>query len=91
MPLYEVRRTDTVQPGEFDSAYVLAKGTATARLRVAGAAGVKANGSNLKATRIETTNVPGAGVLLTAYYDERDADQLTFADADADAEREFLS
>ncbi|MGI5408201.1 hypothetical protein ACQEV9_15540 [Streptomyces chartreusis] len=90
MPLYEVRRTDAVQPGEFEFGYVLAKGTATARQRVTGAAGVKANGSNVKATKVETTNVPGAGVLLTAYYDERE--QLTtFADAEDDAEREFLS
>ncbi|MGW5637133.1 hypothetical protein [Streptomyces sp. NPDC003832] len=72
MPLYEVRRTDDVKPGEFDSAYVLARGTATARKRVSGALGVKANGSNVKATKVETTNVPGDGILLTAYYDERE-------------------
>ena len=35
MPLYEVRRTDAVQPGEFDNALVIAGGRARARAAVA--------------------------------------------------------
>lgn len=74
MPLYSVDRTDgeNIKPGEFVNALVLAKGTATARKRVVGLRGVKADGSNVVAQVVKTTNVPGAGIMLSAYYDERE-------------------
>lgn len=68
MPLYEVRRTDAVQPGEFDNALVIAGGRARARAAVAH---LVPKGASVEALRVETVNQPTA--LLAAYFDERPA------------------
>lgn len=67
MPLYEVKRTDTVQPGEFDNALVIAGGTARARAAVAH---LLPKGAKVEALRIETANQPTQ--LLSTYFDERE-------------------
>lgn len=69
MALYEVRRTDTVQPGEFDNALVVAGGTALARKAVAH---LLPKGAKVSADRIETNGRFGA-TLLTSHFDERPA------------------
>lgn len=66
MALYEVTRTDTVRPGEFVSAYVLAGGTALARKMVSHLDGVTAN--NVKATKVDVGKV---NQLVSVYFDER--------------------
>jgi hypothetical protein len=70
MAVYEVTRTDSVGPGEFVSATVIASGTAQAREAVAHMTGVVAKGAkrNVKAERVETTGV--GTTVLTAYFDE---------------------
>lgn len=67
MALYEVVRNDAVKLGEFDSALVIAGGTAQARKAVAHLKGVKPNGRNLIATAKPTTGGPE---LLSVYWDE---------------------
>lgn len=68
MALYEVKRTDEIKPGEFDSAYVIAGGTAQARGMVKHMGGVTAK--NVKATRIDVGKVT---MVLSTYFDEREA------------------
>lgn len=71
MALYEVTRTDEIQPGEFDSAYVIAGGTALARELISSRnhLGVRKDGKNLKATKIDVSKV---SMVLLTYYDERE-------------------
>jgi hypothetical protein len=71
MALYEVTRTDTVKPGEFDSAYVIAGGTAIARKMLASHTGVEKDGKNLKATKVDVSK---ASMVITTYFDERVSD-----------------
>lgn len=67
MALYEVQRTDEVQPGEFVSAVVVAKGAALARKSVAHHAGVTRK--NVVALPLEARN---ANYTLSVEYDERE-------------------
>lgn len=84
MALYEVIRTDDVQPGEFISGYVIAGGAGQARSAVAHLPGAVLTGkrANLFAEKVELTN----GVkLISVYEDEREpaatgTDQLPFTD-----------
>lgn len=82
MALYEVVRVDTVQPGEFDNALVIAAGTALARKAVAH---LLPKGAQVIAARVELTGVPTK--LLSTYFDERepaapvDPNALTFPEA----------
>lgn len=69
MALYEVSRTDDVQPGEFVSAFVIAGGTAQARYLVDHMSGVSPKGKNVRAVKVDTTKEI---TLLSAYWDERD-------------------
>ena len=71
MALYEVTRTDKIQPGEFDSGYVIAGGTALARKMVAHLPGVQKDGKNVKAEKVDVAKV---NMLLSAYFDERDTE-----------------
>jgi len=70
MAIYEISRTDAVQPGEFVSAVVIARGTDLARRSVAHLPGVVVSGKgrNIKAEPLDTT---GATRLVTVYEDER--------------------
>lgn len=68
MALYEVSRTDDVQPGEFVSAYVLAGGARLARQRVRHLTGVLKDATNVRAVKID---VGKADALLNVYFDER--------------------
>lgn len=86
MALYQVSRTDDVQPGEFINAVVIAGGTAQARDAVSHMSGVTKK--NVRAERLDTTS----GIqVLAAYFDEREPAALPFSDADPDPETEFLS
>lgn len=67
MALYEVRRTDASQPGEFVSAYVVAKGAALARSMAHGRPGVTK--SNVVANRLDVVN---ANYVISTEYDERE-------------------
>jgi len=69
MPLYEVRRTDTVAPGEFDNALVIASGTGQARTAVAH---LLPKGAKVDATKMDISGPRGGGkiTLLMANYDE---------------------
>lgn len=67
MALYEVTRTDEVQPGEFVSATVIAGGTAQARDAVRHLKG--ATGKNLLAARRDTV---ADIAILSVYMDERE-------------------
>lgn len=69
MPLYEVRRTDTVQPGEFVNALVIAGGTAQARSAVQHLEGVTKR--NVEAVKVDTNGRNGVR-LLSIYNDERE-------------------
>lgn len=69
MPLYEVRRTDTVQPGEFVNALVIAGGTAQARAAVQHLEGVTKK--NVEAVKVDTNGRNGVR-LLSIYNDERE-------------------
>ena len=69
MPLYEVRRTDTVQPGEFVNALVIAGGTAQARAAVQHLQGVTKK--NVEAVKVDTNGRNGVR-LLSIYNDERE-------------------
>lgn len=69
MPLYEVRRTDTVQPGEFVNALVIAGGTAQARAAVQHLEGVTKK--NVEAVKMDTSRRNGVR-LLSIYNDERE-------------------
>jgi hypothetical protein len=69
MPLYEVRRTDTVQPGEFVNALVIAGGTAQARAAVQHLEGVTKR--NVEAVKVDTNGRNGVR-LLSIYNDERE-------------------
>jgi hypothetical protein len=88
MAIYEVSRTDAVQPGEFVSAVVIAPGVDLARKAVDHLPGVKASGAkrNVEARKLDTT---GPVRLISVYEDETPT--LPFADAESDAEAEFLS
>lgn len=66
MALYEVSRTDDVQPGEFVSALVVAGGTAQARDAVRHMDGVTAK--NVQAVR---RDVVADVAILSVYHDER--------------------
>jgi hypothetical protein len=83
MPLYEVSRTDDVQPGEFDNALVIAGGTGQARSAVAH---LLKPGQSVSARKLDVSGPRGGGAvrLLATYFDEREpAAQLTI---DGDAE-----
>ena len=69
MPLYEVRRTDDVKPGEFVNAFVIAGGTGQARAAVQHLSGVTKR--NVVAERVDTNGRNGIR-LLSTYHDERD-------------------
>lgn len=75
MPLYDVSRTDTVQPGEFGNALVIAGGTAQARSAVQHLPGVTRK--NVKAVKVDTTSRHGIR-LLTTYFDERQPEDSFF-------------
>ena len=69
MALYDVSRTDvdSIEPGAFVSAFVVAGGTAQARAAVEHLEGVTPK--NLRARRVDLTS----GIrLLSAYWDERE-------------------
>ncbi|MFE9335296.1 hypothetical protein [Streptomyces sp. NPDC007063] len=70
MALYEVTRTDTVAPGEFVSAVVVAGGKAQAREAVRHLEGVTAK--NVVAERYDTTTKTH---LVSVYMDEREPQQ----------------
>lgn len=75
MALYEVSRTDAVQPGEFVNAVVIAGGVAQARKAVAHMTGVTAK--NVRAERVDIAD----GIhVLSAYFDERDAEPAPAAE-----------
>jgi hypothetical protein len=88
MAIYEVSRTDDVQPGEFVTAVVIAPGRDLARKAVAHLSGVKATGKgrNVKAEPLDTT---GPVQLISIYEDETPT--LPFGDSDPDTEADFLS
>jgi len=90
MPLYQVRRTDEVQPGEFVDAFVIAGGTAQARAAVQHLQGVTKK--NVEAVKVDTNGRNGVR-LLSTYHDERkpENEPLTFGDADPDTEADWLS
>lgn len=69
MAIYEVKRTDSVAPGEFVSAVVVAPGKDLARKAVAHLPGVVASGRkrNVQAEPMDTTGGP---YLVVAYHDE---------------------
>lgn len=69
MALYEVKRVDDVQPGEFDSAMVIAGGTALAREAVAH---MLPKGAKVTAEKVDTTRRNATPVVLSAYWDERE-------------------
>ena len=69
MPLYEVRRTDDVKPGEFVDAFVIAGGTAQARAAVQHLQGVTKK--NVTAVKVDTNGRNGVR-LLSTYHDERE-------------------
>jgi hypothetical protein len=72
MPLYEVSRTDDVQPGEFDNALVIAGGTSQARGAVAH---LLKPGQKVDAVKLDVSGPRGGGGirLLNTYFDERPA------------------
>lgn len=76
MALYNVERTDdeSVKPGEFVSAFVIAHGVNQARAAVAHMGGVAPNGKNLRAVKVEVRKGYAPVTLLSAYWDERDPD-----------------
>lgn len=82
MALYEVCRTDDVQPGEFVSALVIARGTAQARNTVRHLAGVTARN-----VRAERRNVVADVAILSVFHDEREPAQpeMSFFSDDDDA------
>jgi hypothetical protein len=86
MAIYEIVRTDSVQPGEFVSAVVIAPGVDLARKSVDHLPGVKASGKgrNVEARKLDTT---GPVKLISIYEDERP----TVAADNADPVAEFLS
>jgi hypothetical protein len=69
MPLYEVRRTDDILPGQFDNALVIASGTGQARTAVAH---LLPKGAKVEATKLDVSGPRGGGkiTLLMTYYDE---------------------
>ncbi|AUG87298.1 hypothetical protein HOS59_gp34 [Streptomyces phage Rowa] len=100
MAIYEISRTDAVQPGEFVSAVVIAPGVDQARRSVDHFPGVKATGKgrNVEARKLDTT---GPVRLVSVYEDERTpepqtealTDDVSWGDADfvGKAEPEYLS
>ncbi|MGW6754545.1 hypothetical protein [Streptomyces sp. NPDC055006] len=66
MALYEVSRTDEIQPGEFVNATVIAGGVAQARGAVAHMDGVTK--SNLSVVKVDLT---GYVKVIGTYFDER--------------------
>jgi hypothetical protein len=85
MALYEVARVDTVKPGEFDNALVIARGAAKARAAVAH---LLPEGAEVMALPVDTNGAHQSVRLLFTYFDERHplaevpAGQLTFPDAE---------
>ena len=71
MALYEVTRTDEVQPGELVSASVIASGTAQARKMLAHLEGVEKDGKNLTATKADVTKT---SQIVSIYFDERNVE-----------------
>ncbi len=69
MPLYQVDRTDSVAPGEFAGALVIAGGSAQARTAVAH---LLKPGQKVSAERIDVSVTRGSGriTLLTTEFDE---------------------
>jgi hypothetical protein len=67
MALYEVVRVDTVKPGEFDSAFVIASGAARARAAVAH---LVPEGAELMAVSMSIAKQPAR--VLSTYFDERE-------------------
>jgi hypothetical protein len=78
MALYEVVRTDDVQPGEFVNALVIAHGARQARNAVRHLEGVTA--SNVLAAPVDVSSRDVAPRLMTTYHDEREpqAPELPF-------------
>jgi hypothetical protein len=76
MAIYEVSRTDAVQPGEFVSAVVIAPGVDLARKSVDHLPGVKSSGKgrNVEARKLDTT---GPVRLISVYEDERTPEPQT--------------
>lgn len=90
MAIYRITRTDAIQPGEFESAVVIAPGRDLARRAVAHFPGVKVSGKgrNIQAEPLDTT---GAVQIVNVYEDEREpvnADRLTLDDV---AEASYLN
>jgi hypothetical protein len=69
MALYKVTRADTVQPGEFVDAYVIAGGSRLARMMVRHVSGVSRDASNIKAEKIDTARIDA---VICTYFDERE-------------------
>lgn len=71
--IYQVSRTDTVQPGEFVSAVVIAPGKDMARRAVEHFPGVKVSGKgrNVQAEPLDTT-ARDQVLLISVYEDERE-------------------
>ncbi|MFF4952270.1 hypothetical protein [Streptomyces chattanoogensis] len=67
MALYEVTRTDEVQPGQFVNAIVTASGTVQARKACA-----RFNGDGIKGLRAERIDTTKGIRVLSVYWDERD-------------------
>ncbi|MFI2188006.1 hypothetical protein [Streptomyces sioyaensis] len=84
--IYEIVRTDAVQPGEFVSAVVIAPGVDLARKSVGHLPGVKSTGKgrNVEARKLDTT---GPVQIINIYEDET----VTLDDALDDDAPEFLS
>ncbi|MDX3551006.1 hypothetical protein PV729_04335 [Streptomyces europaeiscabiei] len=76
MALYEVKRTDTVQPGEFDNALVVAGGTALARSLVKHLLPDR-KGVKVEAHKVDIVHSAG---LLVAYFDETQPHVSDFTD-----------
>ncbi|MFF7408685.1 hypothetical protein [Streptomyces lydicus] len=83
--IYQVERTDAVQPGEFVSAVVIAPGVDRARKLIAHLPGVKASGKG-RNVRVEKLDVTGPAHIVSLYEDERipepQNDALFAVDAD---------
>lgn len=81
MPLYSVTRTDSVAPGEFESALVIAGGTSQARNAVAH---LLKKGQTVEAEKLDVSGPRGGGriTLLTTVFDESPTldDALTIPD-----------
>lgn len=86
MSLYSVQRTDEVQPGEFVSAVVVAKGAALARSMAHGRPGVTT--SNVVANRLDVVNT---NYVVSTEYDEREPMAPTLPDPEEIAKADVLA